>query len=84
MTLSDNTIRAEGFADFFQNLGKNSVEVGKELAKNVLKDPGRALELGANVGSAFASRSPKTTLSSIPQFINFFHTGKSSYFGKIA
>ena len=29
------------------------------MAKNVLKNLGRALEIGANVGSAFASRSPK-------------------------
>ena len=84
MTLSHNTIQAEGLADFFRNLGKSSVEVGKKLTKNVLKHPGRAPEIGANVGSAFASRSPKTTLSSIPEFIKFFHTGKGLYLGKIA
>ena len=34
------------------------------MAKNVLKSPERALETGANVGSAFASRSPKAAFSS--------------------
>ena len=52
------------------------------MAKNVLKNPGRALEIGANVGSAFASRSPKAALSSLPQVINFYHTGKGLYLGK--
>ena len=37
MTVSDNTIEAEGLSDFFKNLGKTSVKVGKKLAKNVLK-----------------------------------------------
>ena len=55
MTVSDNTIQAEGLGDFFKNLGKNGLNVSKEMARNVLKDPGRAPEIGANVGTAFAS-----------------------------
>ena len=51
------------------------------MAKNVLKNPGRALEIGANVGSAFATRSPKAALSSLPEVINFYHTGKGLYIG---
>ena len=46
------------------------------------KNPGRALEIGANVNSAFASRSPKATLSSLPEVINFDHTGKGFYLGE--
>ena len=34
------------------------------MATIVLKNPGRALEIGANVGSAFASQSPKAALLS--------------------
>ena len=49
------------------------------MAKNVLKNPGRALEIGANVGTAFASRNPKTALTSLPEVINFYHTGKGLY-----
>ena len=79
MTVSDNTIKAEGLGDFFKKLGKKRLNVSKKMAKNVLKNPGRALEIGANVGSAFASRSPKAALSSLPEVINFYHTGKGLY-----
>ena len=64
MTVSDNTIKAEGLGDFFKNLGKKGLKLSKKMAKNVLKNPGRALEIGANVGSAFASRNPKAALTS--------------------
>ena len=55
MTVSDNTIQAEGLSDFFKSLGKKRLNVSKKMAKNVLKNPGRALENSANVGSAFVS-----------------------------
>ena len=76
MAVSDNTKQAEGLGDFFKNLGKKGLNVSKKTAKNVLRNPGRALETGANVGSAFASRSPEAVLSSLPGVINFYHTGK--------
>ena len=52
------------------------------MAKNVIKNPRRALELGANIGSAFVSPILKAALSSLPEVINFYHTGKFLYFGK--
>ena len=55
MTVIDNTIQAENLGDFFENLGKRGPNVSKKMAKNVLKNPRRPLEIGANVGSAFAS-----------------------------
>ena len=79
MTVSDNTIKAEVLGDFFKNLGKKGLNVSKKMAKNVLKNTGRDLEIAANVGSAFASRSPKAALSSLPEVINFYHTGKGLY-----
>ena len=79
MIVSDNTIQAEGLGDFFKNLGKKGLNVSKKMAKNVLKNPGRALEIGANVGTAFASRNPKAALTSLPVVINFYHTGKGLY-----
>ena len=82
MIVSDNTIQAEGLGDFFKNLGKKGLNVSKKMAKNILKNPGRALEIGANVGAAFASRSPRAALTSLPEVINFYHTGKGLYFGK--
>ena len=44
------------------------------MVRNVLKNPGRALEIAANLGSAFASRSPKAASSSLPEMINFYLT----------
>ena len=39
------------------------------------------LDIGANVGSAYASGSPKAVLSSLPEVINFYHTGKELNLG---
>ena len=82
MIVSDNIIQAETLGDFFQNLGKKGLHVSKKLAKNVLKNQGRALEIGANVGTAFTTRSPKAALSSLSEVIKFYHTGKGLYLGK--
>ena len=79
MIVSDNVIQAEGLSDFFKNLGKKGLNVSKKMAKNVIKNPGRALEIGANVSTAFASRNPKAALTSLPEVINFYHTGKGLY-----
>ena len=82
MIVSDNTIQAEGLGDFFKNLGKISAKAGKKLAKNVLSNPGRALDLTAKVATAAATKSPKAALSTLPEVINFYHTGKGLYLGK--
>ena len=82
MIVSDNTIKAEGLGSFFKNLGKISAKAGKKLATNALKNPARFLEIGANVATAAASRNPKAALSTLPEVINFYHTGKGLYLGK--
>ena len=82
MIVSDNTIKAEGLGSFFKNLGKTSSKAGKKIATNVLKNPGRALEIGANIATAAATKSPKAALSTLPEVINFYHTGKGLYLGK--
>ena len=82
MIVNDNTIKAEGLGRFFKNLGKISSKAGKKLATNVLKNPGRALEIGANIATAAATKSPKAALSTLPEVINFYHTGKGLYLGK--
>ena len=82
MIVSDSVIQAEGLGSFFKNLGKVSTKAGKKLAKNVLKNPGRALEIGANIATAAATKSPKAALSTLPEVINFYHTGKGLYLGK--
>ena len=76
VTVSDNTIKAEGLGSFFKKLGKISAKAGKKSATNALKNPGRFLEIGANVATAAASRNPKAVLSTLPEVFNFYHTGK--------
>ena len=51
------------------------------MAKNVSKNPGQAWEIGANIGTAFVSPSPKAALSSLPEVNIFYHTGKRIYPG---
>ena len=81
MIVSDNIIQAEGLGDFFKTLGKSSVKVGKKLAKNVLRNPGRALDLTAKIATAAASRNSKQALSTLPELITFYNTGKGLYLG---
>ena len=82
MTVSDNTILAEGLVDFFENLGKKGLNISKKMAKNIWKKPGRALEIGATVGTAFASRSLKAALTTLTELINLYLTSKGLYLGK--
>ena len=82
MTVSDSTIKAEGLSSFFKNLGNISAKAGKKLATNVLKNPARALEVGANVATAAASRNLKAALSTLPEVIKFYHEGRGLYLGK--
>ena len=82
MTVSDNTIQAEGLVSFFKTSGRISAKASEKLATNVLKNPGRALEIGANVANAAASRIPKKVLSTLLEVINFYHTGRGVFMGK--
>ena len=82
MTVSDNTIQAEGLSDFFKNLGKKGLNVSKKTAKNVLKNPSRALDITAKIATAAASRNPKNVMKSLPELITFYNTGKGLYLGK--
>ena len=81
MTVSDNTIKAEGLADFFKNLGKKGLNVSKNMAKNVLGNPGRIFDLTAKIATAAASRNSKQALSTLPKLIPFYITGKCLYLG---
>ena len=72
MTVSDNTIKAEGLGSFFKNLGKISAEASKKLSTNPLKNPARLLEIGTNVATAAVSKNP----TALPEVINFYHTGR--------
>ena len=54
----------------------------QKRANNVFKNPGRALEFGANIVTALAFRNSEAALSSIFEVFNFYHTGKGLYLGK--
>ena len=76
MIVSDNVIQAEGLGDFFKNLGKKGLNVSKKMAKNVLTNPGRALDLTAEIATAAAFRNSKQALSTLPELITFYNIGK--------
>ena len=82
MIFSDNVIQAEGLGDFFKNLGKKGLNLSKKMAKNVLSNPGRALDLTAKKATAAASRNSNQALSTLPEMITFYNTGKGLYLGK--
>ena len=82
MIVSDNVIQAESLGDFLKHLGKKGIDVSKKMAKNVLSNPGRALDLTAKIATAAASRNSKQALSTLPELIKFYNTGKGLYLGK--
>ena len=71
MIVINNTIKAKGLGSFFKLLGRIPPKTGKELAKIVLENPGRALKNTSNVATAAANQSPKAALSSLPEAVNF-------------
>ena len=52
------------------------------MTKNILSNPRRALDLTAKRATAAASRNSKQALSTIPELITFYNTGKGLYIGK--
>ena len=53
------------------------------MVENVLKKPGRHLEIDADLGTAFSSQRPKVVLSSLPELIKTNHTGNEFFLGKL-
>ena len=79
LIVSDQTIQAEGFGNFFKHLGSAAKNVGKKILNN----PGRALDLAANIGTTAASKNPRMIAATAPDIIKFVHQGKGLYLGKI-
>ena len=63
MTVSDNAKAADWLSVLLESLGQKGLNASKTIAKNVFKSPGRAWEIGSNIGTAFASRNPKAVSS---------------------
>ena len=83
MTVSNSTILAGGQGSFFKNLGRISAKTSKKVATILIKNPRRALEIISNIATAAASGSPKAALSSLPEVIISYHTGKGFVLGHI-
>ena len=82
MTVSDITLQAEGLGSFFKTLGRISAMAGKQIASNVLKNPGKALEITSNIATRVATKRTKAALSALPEVIIFHHTWNGLYLGK--
>ena len=54
----------------------------KKMAKIVLSNPTRALDITANIATAAVSRSPKNVMKTLPQLITFYNAGKRLHFSK--
>ena len=74
MIVSDNTIKAQGLGDF--------KILGKKMAKNVISNRTRALDITANIATAAATRDPSYVMKTLPELITFYNTGKGLYLGK--
>ena len=83
LIVSDQTIQAEGLGDFFRSVGKETAKAAKNVGKKKLNNPGRALEIAANIGTAAASNNPKLIAATAPDNLKFVHQGKGLYLGKI-
>ena len=79
LIVSDQTLNGEGLGNFFKHLGSAAKNVGKKILNN----PGRALEIAANIGTEAASKIPKLIAAAAPDIIKFVHQGKGLYLGKI-
>ena len=82
LTVSDNTIQGESMGDFFKNLGKKGPNVSKKMAKNKISNRGRALDLTAKIATAAVTKNSKQALSTLPELITFYNTGKGLFLGK--
>ena len=75
-------MKAEGLGSFFKTFGRMSAKAGKIQPLRYKKNPSRALEITSNVLTAAAIKSPKATLSNLPEGIIFYHPRKGFYLGK--
>ena len=72
VTVSDK-VQSDDLDGFLKILRKVSARAGNISATNVLKNPGRTLEVTSIFASAAATKKTKAALSLLPQVINFNH-----------
>ena len=59
MTVSDATLEADGLKDFFKSVDRSTVNFGKKVANNPIRD----LEIANKIGSSAATRIPRAPLA---------------------
>ena len=67
---------------FFKHLDKATAKAAKNVGKKILNNPGRALELAANIGTAAASKNPKLIAASAPDFKKICTSREGSIFAE--
>ena len=72
LIVSERTIDGEGLGDFFKHLGSAAKNVGKKILNN----PGRALKIAANIGTAAASKNARLIAATAPTLLNLFIKGR--------
>ena len=77
--VSDDTRVVERLGSFFKTFGRISAKGGKKLATIVQNYPGRALENFRTLPPQLPPENPKAALSSLPEVMSFYHTGKGVY-----
>ena len=82
MTVRDKTLQGEGLSVFFKNLGKKGLNVSKQLAENLLSNPGRALDITAKIATLAVSKKSKRAPSTFLELITFYNTRKGLYLDK--
>ena len=53
------------------------------MAKNVISNSGRALNLTAKIDTPTLSKNSKQVLSTLPELITFYNIGEGLYIGKL-
>ena len=71
MTVSDNTIKAEGLGSFFKNLGKISSKAGKKISKKRIKQPRKSFRFNSKNSYRSRNQIPKSSIINITRSNQF-------------
>ena len=82
LTVKEKTKTAETPVECFNNILKSAAKSVKNLAATVMKNSGRALEIGAKTGKAAASKNLQAALSTILDVIINNLASQGLYLGK--
>ena len=77
-------MEGEGIKKFFKNVWNKALKpVGKHVGKNIINNPGRALQVASQVGAAASSRNPNAIMNAGMQLGQFGFSGKGVRIGEL-